>query len=125
MRTEDKAQGWDAGPLADLAPGALTKVEADGQVFAAWRMGRFIVAVRDSCPHRGGPLSQGQLVDSRLECPWHGATFDLRTGGLLRGPDCPDLQLFVGRADGDRVWLSPLAPPASQDCQGDQEQRSR
>jgi len=38
------------------------------------------------CTHRGGPLHEGTVVDGCLECPWHGARFDLATGRVRRGP---------------------------------------
>jgi nitrite reductase/ring-hydroxylating ferredoxin subunit/uncharacterized membrane protein len=38
------------------------------------------------CSHRGGPLHDGKVVDGCLECPWHGARFDLGTGAVRRGP---------------------------------------
>lgn len=38
------------------------------------------------CSHRGGPLHEGTVVDGCLECPWHGARFDLDTGEVRRGP---------------------------------------
>jgi nitrite reductase/ring-hydroxylating ferredoxin subunit/uncharacterized membrane protein len=38
------------------------------------------------CSHRGGPLHEGKVVDNCLECPWHGARFDLDTGDVRRGP---------------------------------------
>ncbi|HSP29839.1 MAG TPA: Rieske (2Fe-2S) protein [Ilumatobacteraceae bacterium] len=38
------------------------------------------------CSHRGGPLHEGEVVDGCLECPWHGARFDLDTGEVRRGP---------------------------------------
>jgi nitrite reductase/ring-hydroxylating ferredoxin subunit/uncharacterized membrane protein len=38
------------------------------------------------CSHRGGPLHDGKVVDGCLQCPWHGARFDLRTGAVRRGP---------------------------------------
>lgn len=38
------------------------------------------------CSHRGGPLSDGQLVGGCLRCPWHGSEFDAITGEVRRGP---------------------------------------
>jgi len=47
---------------------ALFKV--DGELFA----------LDNSCPHRGGPLSEGDIVGRQLFCPLHAWGFDLRTG---------------------------------------------
>lgn len=43
------------------------------------------VALEDSCPHRRLPLSMGRLRDDRVECGYHGLTFD-RTGACVRAP---------------------------------------
>jgi nitrite reductase/ring-hydroxylating ferredoxin subunit len=51
------------------------------------------VRVPRQCPHHGGPLDEGVLEGAFLRCPWHGATFDLRSGACLRGPVCPDLDV--------------------------------
>lgn len=54
--------------------------------------GRFVKVPR-RCPHRGGPLEQGAFQGAFLRCPWHGATFDLRSGVCLRGPVCSGLDV--------------------------------
>jgi nitrite reductase/ring-hydroxylating ferredoxin subunit len=59
------------------------------------------VEIPSRCPHRGAPLDEGRIYGSFLECPWHGATFDLRTGVLLRGPACADLE--IRPCDNDRA----------------------
>jgi 3-phenylpropionate/trans-cinnamate dioxygenase ferredoxin subunit len=72
----------------DVAEGTLkaATMENGGRLC----VGRFqgaLFAVKDSCPHREYPLSEGTLyADGKLECCWHGASFDCRTGALLGGP---------------------------------------
>jgi nitrite reductase/ring-hydroxylating ferredoxin subunit len=44
-------------------------------------------ALDDVCSHAGGPLGDNRLKDGcLLECPWHNAVFDVRTGEIVRGP---------------------------------------
>ncbi|GAA3075598.1 nitrite reductase/ring-hydroxylating ferredoxin subunit [Streptomyces olivoverticillatus] len=65
--------------------------EQPGEDAFTVRLGDCAVTVPARCPHRGAPLAQGVITGTFLECPWHGATFDLRTGKRLRGPQCADL----------------------------------
>jgi nitrite reductase (NADH) small subunit len=46
-----------------------------------------ICAMDNVCPHWGGPLGQGRIEDGKLICPWHGWTFDPKTGGTPRKPN--------------------------------------
>jgi nitrite reductase/ring-hydroxylating ferredoxin subunit/uncharacterized membrane protein len=43
-------------------------------------------ALFDVCSHSGGPLHEGTLTDGCLKCPWHGSTFRLDDGHVVRGP---------------------------------------
>ncbi len=54
----------------------LVVIVADGNVHV----------LADRCSHRGGPLSDGKLVDGCVECPWHGSRFDASSGRVRRGP---------------------------------------
>ncbi|MFF2009331.1 Rieske (2Fe-2S) protein [Streptomyces sp. NPDC058195] len=65
----------------------------NGESAFAVRVGDRTVQVPARCPHRGAPLAEGTITGTLLVCPWHGATFDLRTGSRLRGPVCPDLRV--------------------------------
>jgi nitrite reductase/ring-hydroxylating ferredoxin subunit len=46
-------------------------------------------AFDSSCPHKGGPLEQGELLRDRIRCPWHKYEFDLVTGKVSSIPFPP------------------------------------
>lgn len=76
------------GRLDELTDGATTLVTARGRKIALTRVGDEVFAMRDACPHRAGPLSDGRVSAARLEliCPWHFFRFDLRTGASITNP---------------------------------------
>jgi len=43
-------------------------------------------ALDDTCPHRGAPLSEGEVLGNEVVCPWHAARFDVATGAHLCPP---------------------------------------
>lgn len=43
-------------------------------------------AIANVCSHDGGDLGEGSLVDGQVECPRHGARFDVKTGDAVRMP---------------------------------------
>src|SRR5215212_2412388 len=71
---------------AELAEGQPRKVEVDGVPVLLVRDGGEIRALADRCSHRGGPLSDGEISDGCVTCPWHGSRFRLADGSVERGP---------------------------------------
>jgi phenylpropionate dioxygenase-like ring-hydroxylating dioxygenase large terminal subunit len=73
---------------SDVAPGPLA-VTVLGELLVLWRMADgALTAARDRCPHREAPLSLGQVVESGLQCPYHGWTFGA-SGACVRIPSAP------------------------------------
>jgi nitrite reductase/ring-hydroxylating ferredoxin subunit len=67
--------------------------------------GRYLV-VSGACPHKGGPLAEGELDGDVLACPWHGWQFRLADGQCLnRSGIC--LKTFALIIHGDDVFLKP------------------
>lgn len=100
----------DVAALTDLADGAMQPAEIDGQKILLIRDGETVHAIGASCPHAGGPLEQGVRNAGRIVCPWHKATFCIRTGALLEPPAVDDIPRFNVRIDGDRILVT--IPPA-------------
>jgi nitrite reductase (NADH) small subunit len=64
------------------APAAGQAMEADagGVGVCLANVNGELSALDNVCPHRGGPLGQGQVVRESIVCPWHSWTFRIRTG---------------------------------------------
>ncbi len=72
----------------DVPAGKAIAVDVQGIRVAIFNIDGSYYAVDDTCTHKGGPLSEGELEGTVVTCPWHGATFDLSTGNHL-GPPAP------------------------------------
>lgn len=97
--------------LGDLEDGKPIEVTVDGQEVALCRVGDEILACGSSCPHYGGPLSEGFQHEGVLHCPWHNAAFDMRTGKLVRPPALDEVPVYEVRVDGDDVYIGGATEP--------------
>ncbi len=93
------AAGWtDVGSLTDLDREQVVVARVGGREIGVLRdEDGTLYAVRNRCPHHGGPLCRGSLKEREsgapgsyelsgkrvLRCPWHGWEFDLETGQCL------------------------------------------
>ena len=106
----------DVAPLSALRDGGLLgTVLSDGTPVCLYNVGGTIGAVSDVCTHSAFPMSDGVLHgDGTLECVWHGARFDCRTGAVRRAPAIEPLAVFATRVAGDRILVAPRAHQESQ-----------
>jgi nitrite reductase/ring-hydroxylating ferredoxin subunit/uncharacterized membrane protein len=72
--------------LEDLPDGQPTVVQVEGVPVFLLRRGDDVVALHNTCTHRGGPLHQGTVEGDTVTCPWHGSTFRFEDGEIERGP---------------------------------------
>jgi nitrite reductase/ring-hydroxylating ferredoxin subunit len=71
---------------SELVEGEPHRAEIDGVPVVVVRSGGQVYALADHCSHRGGPLSDGEVADGCITCPWHGSRFRLQDGSVERGP---------------------------------------
>ena len=93
--------------LAELPPGAMRLVVHDGLEIGVFNCDGTVYAIEDRCSHDDGPLVEGTL-DQRactIECPRHGALFDLRTGRPLTLPAYEPVDTFPVIIDNDLIKL--------------------
>jgi 3-phenylpropionate/trans-cinnamate dioxygenase ferredoxin subunit len=82
-----QAQGARLIAVADLPTGGVIEVrtQAHGVLAVGLAEGQPF-AVSNVCRHQFAKLGRGQVRDGCLECPWHRARYDVRTGAMVRGP---------------------------------------
>lgn len=92
---------------ADLPPGTVLTVTVEDRPVVLANLAGTLVAVDGACSHAAGPLGEGELVDGcQLRCPWHGATFDLRTGAVRSGPARKGLRRYDIAVEAGTVLLA-------------------
>lgn len=74
----------EVGPAASIPEGTAVLTEVDGEPVAVFNCEGTFYAIADTCTHEEASLSEGELVEAcTVECPLHGAQFDLSTGAAL------------------------------------------
>ncbi|MBV8171375.1 MAG: non-heme iron oxygenase ferredoxin subunit [Candidatus Eremiobacteraeota bacterium] len=76
----------EVAKIADIPVGKIKVVEAGERRIALCNYDGKIYAIADECTHDRGPLDQGELIGHEVECPRHGARFDIETGRATRLP---------------------------------------
>jgi nitrite reductase/ring-hydroxylating ferredoxin subunit/uncharacterized membrane protein len=101
---EDYPSDWTAvAEDAELQEGQPRKVEVDGVPLMLVRDGGEIRCLAQRCAHRGGPLSDGEISDGCVTCPWHGSRFRLADGSVERGPAAYPQPALETRVQGGKV----------------------
>ena len=80
--------------LDELQVGQMKLLHMDGSRVVLARTAEGYCAFEDHCPHRGGSLADGALVNGTVQCPWHGSQFDVRTGTCQAGPAHDAIRVF-------------------------------
>ena len=91
------------GRVSEVSPGQRKIVEAEGRSIGIFNVHGAFYALRNACPHQGGPLCLGSIKGMTmpsapgeyrwardgeiLRCPWHGWEFDLLTGKAICEPE--------------------------------------
>lgn len=89
----------DVGKSDEIAPGPgrVALVEANGRRIALCNANGELYAIDDVCTHDGGPLDQGELDGVAIECPRHGARFDVTNGRVLALPAVQPVRTYPVR----------------------------
>jgi nitrite reductase/ring-hydroxylating ferredoxin subunit/uncharacterized membrane protein len=88
---------------AELEEGRPRVVRAGDTEVLLVREGNRLHALWASCTHEGGPLAEGSFADGCVTCPWHGSTFRLADGHVVRGPAAASQPVYETRVTDGKV----------------------
>lgn len=91
--------------ISDLADGSNMLVETNDRLVILCRIGDEFFCIDDVCTHDGGTLSDGKHEGCQIECPRHGAKFDVRTGKALTMPATRDTVAHQVKVDGEDILV--------------------
>jgi 3-phenylpropionate/trans-cinnamate dioxygenase ferredoxin subunit len=95
---------WVANAEA-IGPGEALRVELDGDAIAVWNVEGEFYATSDTCTHEEASLTDGDFWGEVVECPLHGAQFDVRTGAVLSLPAMYPLPTYPVKVEDDGLYL--------------------
>lgn len=100
-------QAMKLGPAAEVKVGTGQRVDVNGTEVAVFNLeGRFF-GVSGACPHHGGPLGDGRVTGTTVECPWHGWVYDIVTGRRVDRTGTPLCTFEIACVDGSLICMDP------------------
>ena len=90
------------GSVSDFSSGQRKMVTVGVRHVALFRLGDEFFALDNMCLHRGGPLCEGFVENNVVTCPWHGWSYEIKTGTMVQDPRV-GVSTHDVRLDGDVV----------------------
>ena len=91
--------------VGDIPEGGVKVVRVEDQSIAIFRIDGQYYALDDVCTHDGGPLAEGVIEGEQIECPRHGARFNIKTGAVLCLPATAPVGTYAVRVEGDEIQV--------------------
>jgi 3-phenylpropionate/trans-cinnamate dioxygenase ferredoxin subunit len=91
---------------SELEEGKVKTIELKGQPIAIARYQGKIYAVDNICTHDGGHLGEGNVIQGQIQCPRHGARFNLATGLVTRMPAVFGINTYEVKIEDGQVYVA-------------------
>ena len=98
---------------SDMQPGTARRIVVGRLVLAAFNLGGEFYVTDDTCTHGFASLSEGIIDGYIVECPWHGGTFDIRSGAPVDQPCTVALKIYRAVVSDGTVWVDLNATAAT------------
>ena len=90
---------------SDVVPGTKQRFEVAGTPVCVVNLDGEFFAVADTCSHAEASLSDGHLMGSEIQCPMHGAYFNVKTGEVLSPPAVNPIATYTVVVEGEDLFL--------------------
>jgi 3-phenylpropionate/trans-cinnamate dioxygenase ferredoxin subunit len=94
----------DVGTRDEFLPGEYKVVWDEDTPIAVYNIDGDLYAIEDTCTHDGGDLAGGEVFGFEVECPRHGARFDVRTGEVTRAPAVVPVAAFPVKEEDGHIF---------------------
>jgi nitrite reductase/ring-hydroxylating ferredoxin subunit len=91
--------------IDELPAGEMISVEVEGRPVLIANVDGELFALGDECTHAGSLLSGGYLDGCQVECPTHGALFDVKTGEVMSPPADEGTPTYRVKVDGQSILV--------------------
>lgn len=106
-KNEGMSEFVTVAKVGEIAPGTVKVVRVDGVPIGVGNVDGEFYAFGDVCTHDDGPVAEGELDGYQIECPRHGARFDVRTGAVRLPPAGAPIPVYPLRVEGDAIQVKP------------------
>lgn len=91
--------------VSEIKEGEKQLVEVNDQLVILFQVGQDYFCIDDVCTHDGGTLSDGNHDGFEIECPRHGAKFDIRCGKALCMPATQSTRSHEVKVEGSNILV--------------------
>ncbi len=89
----------------DIPPGGRLWFELGEETVVIFNVAGRFYCIADLCTHDGGPLEDGKIEGYEVECPRHGARFDVRSGAALCLPAVTPVPTYRTSVEGGDLYV--------------------
>ena len=91
--------------ISEIPAGEAKVFKVEDISIAICNVGGKFFAVENVCTHDNGPLGEGRLIGTQIECPRHGARFDVASGAIMRQPAYGPVTTFPVQVKNEEIFV--------------------
>tara|TARA_B100000700_G_C14752083_1_gene718033 strand:+ start:251 stop:565 length:315 start_codon:yes stop_codon:yes gene_type:complete len=91
--------------ISEINENSVKVVNIENKDIAIFNVDGEFYAIDDLCSHAEASLAEGEVFDCKVECPLHGAEFDLKTGEAVTLPATRPVDTYMISVENDIIYL--------------------